>query len=113
MTCGTELPDSANYCLGCGTPQRAEAEARYERCKIEWRDLGGWKYEYFAEALGPHGFYEAAKSDVFRHKPSDGPSDKNEAPLREFVRRLAEDGWDAEKQGDRWWSYEFRRRARP
>jgi hypothetical protein len=126
--CGTRLPDDASFCVKCGKPQRPGAQPlqqqpQWERCQIEWDDLGGFltrSARFWADAIGPKGSYNAGTSREFGlsffegHDPRPEPYDKNHvAALTELVGKLVREGWEpSETQGPAWFSHRFQRRVK-
>lgn len=76
-SCGTHLPDNAQFCMKCGQPQRADIqtgadqEVRHETCEIhvvqkKQKLIGpliiGSNYYFEAAAIGAQERYTAAQS---------------------------------------------------
>jgi hypothetical protein len=124
-SCGHELRDSDKFCAECGTavgaPGAAQAQrAVYETYRIKFRLLGkslGFgilpsRMEFFAEAIGPHGTYEAGLSAKFggmENYPVNGMRSHRNA-LDGLIKGLTSQGWESQgPHGDNWWNYDFRR----
>jgi hypothetical protein len=140
MNCGKELPDDANFCLKCGKPQRAGAQAvqekpdQWETCEIVLSEVekGGWSnigsFNYCAQAIGPEGTYTAGGTDAIRAEQPPNPfhlpfeSDKQvyrkqKEMIDTLVAQLIKDGWiivetpSPTPMAWSWWSYKFRRKV--
>lgn len=129
--CGTQLPDSASFCLKCGKSVKgtamatAQAESRWEYCEIVCKEAGflGSKSYFAAQAVGSKGRYEAARSTkTIRTVPayegvtldthSWGSEKKAKEALDEIMAMLTTDGWELTGEKGEWWEYKYRRRER-
>jgi hypothetical protein len=124
-SCGTHLPDDANYCLKCGRPQREEVKGtafRWETCTIDIaytkRGFLTQKVKLWADATGPRGSYRVAESPDF--EPYFGQPlwdekaqhSKVQQPLNELISKLLSEGWEPlPNKGELWYNLRFRRRA--
>jgi hypothetical protein len=111
--CGTQLPDTANYCLNCGRPQKAKArksEDQWEVCKIEDVYVGGFspKQQLQAKAAGPKGTYLAGSSRKYKSNDKRG----RDKCLSDLISQLTADGWELVGTGDSWYEHTFRRRVK-
>ena len=123
--CGTELPDDANYCLKCGTPQKANAaviENSYETCEIKGEiikesglDSGIGEIRFLAVATGPRGRYTAMQSEIIKIRMENNTleysADDTNAmnTLNGLIKQLVEAGWESTGRGSAWFKYKFRR----
>jgi len=124
ISCGAQLPDEANFCLKCGKPQKAIAQAdsfRWETCEIIFvqlsAGLGGAKGYFEAKAIGPNGTYSAGVGQTFGAGfgtwAPDATNPKVVGLHNVFIDQLVGEGW--EPSGDRgtdWWNQRFRRRIK-
>lgn len=137
VACGIELPDSANFCLRCGKPQRegfARTDAahplRWEICEIDCylvkfdrrRKNGEWQFK--ANAIGKGGKYCAGKTEsvivsgldsVYEFLDLDIHTfDVHQSPDTRIVHsrliaQLVDEGWNPAGNGTRWFNTRFKR----
>lgn len=128
VSCGTQLPDEANFCWKCGKPQKSGIRAdepQWEICEIDWRSikiksgglfgLGDTSTEgyYFATAIGPKGQYEVAKSKTFHVLGYRPASDTPDEHLQALISQLVNNGWEPQgRKGNTRYDYSFRRRIK-
>ena len=129
ISCGTHLPDEANFCWKCGKPQKPGIQPnkpKWETCEIvseKVRDGGVFSGDYlrfWAEAIGSDGQYSAGESAVFKGPyivgyPSFPNSDDQNTTVahKTLIQKLVKDGWEpASDRGLNWWNYRFRRRVK-
>src|SRR4051812_5093049 len=126
--CGTELPDSAKFCMNCGRPLSTETAPntdppRYEVCRIDYRTVSkglGQIITFYAQAVGPNGAYDVAKMggvdcgwypERYIREPF-GPRGKAlERAVWQLSRLLTRRGWEPVGRGETWYSHEFRRKV--
>ena len=125
MSCGTELPEHAKFCLECGRPTRpgtpTEREGpRWEYCEIVWSKIRSVPatLQFWASAIGPKGLYSAGASpewSLFFGEPyprRDRNSDRR--AHEELIEMLLDDGWEPTgEKGEYWYEDRFRRRIPP
>jgi len=129
LTCGTQLPDDANFCHKCGTPigQTQSSKVTWEYCQICWDEedslFSGTQVWFWADAVGPEGKYNAGESPRYRtwgntrvYGPADLSHKKDRANAEEahnrLVQMLISDGWEPlPERGEYWWQLRFRRRV--
>src|SRR5688572_16556126 len=88
VNCGHGLPDDANFCSHCGTPQAVESDLepnnkfdvavdaeRWETCQISLkvvksRFLGGSDLQFEVRGVGPEGKYLVATSEKWTGRAS-------------------------------------------
>jgi len=136
VQCGKDLPDDANFCLQCGTPQRSDklSAARVPRWETgvifcEAIDEVGFFNPKIVlrlglEATGPQGIYVAAEREFETELREyicaqgqrmpylvvlDGKDKKTVAVWTKFVAELSKDGWDRVLGTDEWPGWQFRR----
>ncbi len=128
LSCGTQLPEDANYCLKCGKPQKSNVQSvthsnqiQWETCEIQWvseSDFFNTKGYFEAKAIGPNGVYGAAKTGAFKVKKSivgvPLPYDANGKETYErLVAHLVQEGWEPIGiKGPDWFSDKFRRHTK-
>src|SRR5687768_169585 len=104
MQCGKQLPEEANFCLRCGTPQHSEAESAqlkispasppqaecWDHCEIVYKEKF-FSVHFVAEMLTPSGRVAVDKESVF-----DGGKQGylNGKILDKLVDRLLCNGWE-------------------
>ena len=136
--CGQQAtPAHANYCWNCGNALKAapnrwaidpgptiSSPPSWEKCEIVRtytpdRIVPSLKAEvtFVAQADGPTGRYNAAKSPVFTINPSFSDPDCTpkrddrdaNAALEALAATLLQQGWTLIGEGDHWFSRQFRR----
>ena len=135
--CGTELPDSAQFCLTCGKSPRGASDAStqqpisWETCEIglggkkesfldKFGNLGTFSCSFYATAIGPSGPYLAKASPmrvqgwVKRDGHHNWVKDdhKEVAACNALIQQLVADGWESTGRGLEWYNYKFRRKVR-
>ena len=120
--CGTQIPDTSNFCLKCGHSQKVETEfnePKWETCEISVEEnispldfmLLFNTERFVAKAIGPKGPYIAATTEFHRGLRVIG-SKKSDQLLNEIITKLVEDGWESVGRGHFFYDYRFRRRVR-
>ncbi|SRR5258706_15586812 len=128
--CGHELREGGKFCAECGTPVEGQgipqtAPIGWEYCEITFSvKKGGFltvnKGSFFAQAVGPKGTYEAARSPIAFNTGAEmrfggyGLSEddrKTKAAHEEVVQALVSSGWEPTGRGEWWWEYKFRRQV--
>ncbi|MBI5410294.1 MAG: 50S ribosomal protein L7/L12 [Nitrospirae bacterium] len=134
--CRRENPHDANFCANCGKPvkfgieetdrgSRAESEAFYEYCEINW---AGWnsyddfyrEVHFWASAIGKNGKFSAGESSRIEGSISNAPigsydseCKKATAAHNELVKKLLADGWEPTgERGQKSYQLKFRRKAK-
>lgn len=131
-SCGYELPDSAKFCIECGTNQATGAESTsrqpvYEKCELVQVHDGkvyafkNWRWAVEARVIGPKGQYTADTTGFLPVNgdlsgSTNGPARWGERDKRiwrpaveELMNRLLSSGWEyVERQGP-WFGHRFRR----
>ena len=123
--CGIQLPDDANFCLKCGKPQKAGIqvdEPKWETCEIKWTSsqrnlIANHKMQFWADAIGPNGSYNAGESPIFEHPYSEREPESNNRKdsdaHKNLISKLVADGWEPTgNRGTAWFSNRFRRRIK-
>jgi uncharacterized ubiquitin-like protein YukD len=130
--CGAQLSDEASFCWQCGKSQKSGKkgdEIRWETAEIKLRThskKGCWNSlsfktmgQFFVEAIGPDGIYQADLSREFEFTFDSGGSalGLNEyqkdakAALEDLISELTQLGWESvSTHGKEWFSHKFRRR---
>ncbi len=123
-SCGTQVPDEANFCWKCGKPQKEGVhyeEPKYETCQIVMNNLGksSWGFTNFAfkfqvDAIGQKGTYVAYETEKFTSDFGyEVKRNKYEPIINGLVNKLIQDGWEpVESINENWWNHRFRRRIR-
>lgn len=119
--CGTQLPDDANFCMKCGKQLKeglSQPELQPETCEITCATLrkplfGDYTLQFWAEATGPNGHYNADESLVFKGPGwVDLESPQTRAALHSLIEKLGKDGWESlDTHGECSYSYRFRHRT--
>src|SRR5947209_1937589 len=125
ISCGTQLPDDATFCLKCGTPQGAGVQARtgvpqWETCEILWEETGyDWSrfsntIRFWVQRIGPDGTKTIAATERLAAPSPNIGLKKTQQMLYDAVdqlkAKLLSDGWEPTGQGIPWYSLTFRRR---
>lgn len=132
--CGKQIDEESVFCRYCGAPQKASgaaqsAEPKWETCEIKWgSSYPGYfssfgsnnKFWFSADAIGPNGRYEAARSPVIKtkylHSDYDVKEQENNPEfqnlLNELIKKLTSEGWQPTVRGVHWFSHMFRRRVK-
>lgn len=122
--CGTQLPDTARFCLDCGQPQASpsmspgivRAPEIWETCEIITDSEGDMAmfapllFRFWAKALAPEGSYFVACSDSFKVPqgiPYEVPGHIQK--LDQLTSALTQMGWLPLPRGEHWYSLQFRR----
>ena len=122
--CGTQLPDTAKFCLNCGQPQTAQptplestrSPELWETCEIVTDYEGDETMfstrlcRFWAKAVAPEGSYFVACSDSFKvpqQTPQQVPS--HIQALEHLTTALTQTGWLSLTRGEHWYSLRFRR----
>lgn len=126
MQCGNELPGDARFCLKCGKPvgnattSVSESEPTWEYCEIVYYPtrraaiLVKGKAVFWAEAIGPKGKYEAARSPEMSTKDDRvyESDPEHRRIFNDFIKKLSNDGWQLlPDRGKPWYGYKFRRKV--
>ncbi len=141
VNCGTQLPDDANFCGKCGTPQKSGSRigegptgTKWETCEIVREEAvpSNWTesftnalsamvmnpdpnkarfVKYIAKAVGVAGVYVAGEA---KGKFDKGDRDSRSAvqSVETLVGKLAKDGWEPMGKGEQWYNYKFKRPVR-
>ncbi|HBY93341.1 MAG TPA: hypothetical protein DEP84_05135 [Chloroflexi bacterium] len=123
VSCGTQLPDEANFCWKCGKPQKQGVQTekpKWETCEIViQRPKEGFytsKYQFWASAIGLQGNYNAGESPIFKAVSVHYPSSDEHKPLnahRSLIKKLVEEGWEPTgNRGSAWFNEKFRRQIK-
>ena len=97
--------------------QHSVGACQIECYKIRGDFLGpGGTLQFFADAVGSDGRFEAGRSlqfkDAVQLDYSERPRKTKEA-LDSLIQQLTKDGWEPARKGAHWWQYRFRRLRRP
>lgn len=137
MQCGTQLPDTAMFCLKCGKPvggavqSTPQPEPKWEYCEIVYDDpqskrKKAWTKTYsdiifWAKGVGPAGTFNALPDEEFLGKIAEWgwdkvypstDSDADRKAVDALIARLGETGWELlPSKGESWFSYKFRRKV--
>ena len=124
MNCGTHLPDSANFCLHCGTAQRTNVvspirlKTQMLEIKLHIESTGGFfgwpKGTFNAVSATGESLSKSLKFE-FGFDRSGDDFDIYETPdlrqiLGNFIDTLSADGWQLQPQkGKHWYSFILQR----
>lgn len=116
VSCGTQLPDEANFCLKCGKPQKPDVRAdepQWELCEITLEVVtSGFfadiKYKYVAKAVGPNGIYMVGETPLIKQNANK----QQEKAVDTLVTQLTRTNWEATGKGEGQYNYKFRRRVK-
>jgi hypothetical protein len=103
--CGTELPDSANFCSHCGEPQNgslSQGAPKWETYQIEHQYVklgrfGGRGLKFVAKVIGPSGTHIAAESPAVKMGGGVLPNIMRKDDMEAFenlMSRLLALGWE-------------------
>ena len=126
--CGSILPEDANFCHKCGTPQKEDMkveEPKYDTCEIVFaviKNTGAFsrgKMKFWAKAYGTDQTYTVGESDIFDVYIIDEPPvrgkqyDLAATAINNLEEKLMADGWEyTGRYGNYYWQKKFRRKAK-
>ncbi len=119
QSCGTQVPERANYCWKCGKPMRPgvqKDDSFTETCEIIFQtdDPSYGIGSFSAKAIGVFGVYVFGMSSGFHcEKAPDHMNPDHLSKLDGLINRLVEAGWEPTgEHGPEWWNHRFRRKVK-